>query len=79
MLAPKRESESRHSSGVGVDTCYIDKTSSEELTISLNSMFEYYHRAAVCYAYLYDVPDLKSLDPKQSNQKSMWFERGWTL
>ena len=62
-----------------VDTCCIDKTSSVELTSSLNSMFEWYYRATVCYAYLYDVPDLKSLDPKQSNQKSVWFERGWTL
>ena len=62
-----------------VDTCCIDKTSSEELTTSLNSMFAWYYRATVCYAYLYDVPDLKSLDPKQSNRKSVWFERGWTL
>jgi len=40
-----------------VDTCCIDKTSSAELSEAINSMFEWYARSAVCYAYLSDVPD----------------------
>ena len=39
-----------------VDTCSIDKTSSAELTEAINSMFKWYSEAAVCYAYLTDVP-----------------------
>lgn len=32
-----------------VDSCCIDKTSSAELTKSINSMFKWYALAAVCY------------------------------
>ncbi|KAI0742496.1 heterokaryon incompatibility protein-domain-containing protein [Daedaleopsis nitida] len=39
-----------------LDTCCIDKTSSAELSEAINSMFYYYSVAAVCYAYLRDVP-----------------------
>jgi hypothetical protein len=35
-----------------VDTCCIDKTSSAELSESINSMFTWYERAVVCYAFL---------------------------
>ncbi|KAI1142524.1 HET-domain-containing protein [Hypoxylon sp. FL0543] len=59
---------------VWVDTCCIDKKSSAELTEAINSMFRWYQNAAVCYAYLADVPkDLKNL------AGSRWFTRGWTL
>src|ERR1700712_3226510 len=34
----------------------IDKTSSAELSEAINSMFEWYFRAARCYVYLEDVP-----------------------
>ena len=40
---------------VWIDTCCIDKTSSAELSEAINSMFRYYSRAAMCYAYLRDV------------------------
>ncbi|KAL8978819.1 MAG: hypothetical protein Q9205_005692 [Flavoplaca limonia] len=69
-----------------VDTCCIDKTNSVELASSLNSMYEWYFRATVCYGYLYDVKWVassrqisKSTDPKRKGQESAWFERGWTL
>ncbi|KAF5860589.1 hypothetical protein ETB97_001363 [Aspergillus alliaceus] len=55
-----------------IDTCCIDKTSSAELSESLNSMYRWYQEAEVCYAYLADVP-LKPL------AESRWFTRGWTL
>ncbi|KOS16779.1 Vegetative incompatibility protein HET-E-1 [Escovopsis weberi] len=40
---------------IWIDTCCIDKTSSAELSEALNSMFEWYERAAVCIAFLHDV------------------------
>lgn len=60
-----------------VDTCCIDKRSSAELTESINSMFQWYERAAVCYVTLED------LDPgcvlARELEHCRWFERGWTL
>lgn len=57
-----------------VDTCCIDKSSSAELTESINSMFGYYQRSAVCFALLTDSR------PGSSNiGSSRWFTRGWTL
>lgn len=41
---------------VWIDTCCIDKTSSAELSEAINSMFRWYFHAAVCYAFLADVP-----------------------
>ncbi|GAB1192407.1 hypothetical protein APSETT444_001598 [Aspergillus pseudonomiae] len=55
-----------------IDTCCIDKTSSAELSESLNSMYRWYQEAEVCYAYLADVPS-------KPFAESRWFSRGWTL
>jgi len=41
--------------GSGSTLCCIDKTSSAELSEAINSMFQWYSRAMVCYAYLSDV------------------------
>src|SRR5262245_11529663 len=41
---------------VWIDSCCIDKSSSAELSEAINSMFRWYRRAQVCYAYLADVP-----------------------
>jgi hypothetical protein len=35
-----------------VDTCCIDKSSSSELSEAINSMFQWYRKSKVCYAYL---------------------------
>jgi Heterokaryon incompatibility protein (HET) len=67
------------------DTCCIDKSSSAELTEAINSMFKYYSRAAVCYAFFADVTydgspsecNIARLAPYLRN--SRWFTRGWTL
>ena len=40
---------------VWIDTCCIDKRSSAELVESINSMYMWYRRAAMCFAYLADV------------------------
>ncbi|KAH0523162.1 hypothetical protein TsFJ059_008206 [Trichoderma semiorbis] len=63
-----------------IDTCCIDKTNLVELSEAINSMFRWYNRATVCYAYLSDVPS--GDDPPKPGSKfrsSRWFQRGWTL
>ncbi|KAK3374843.1 heterokaryon incompatibility protein-domain-containing protein, partial [Podospora didyma] len=65
---------------VWIDTCCIDKSSSAELSEAINSMFQWYHDAAICYAYLSDVDS--SEDPHLDASSfgcSRWFTRGWTL
>ncbi|KAH8784158.1 heterokaryon incompatibility protein-domain-containing protein [Hyaloscypha sp. PMI_1271] len=62
---------------VWVDTCCIDKTSSSELSEAINSMYQWYQQADVCYVYLWDI-----VDPGFNSEtflKSKWFTRGWTL
>ncbi|KAM5534017.1 hypothetical protein V8D89_012337 [Ganoderma adspersum] len=62
------------------DMCCIDKTSSAELSETINSMYEWYSSADVCYAFLHDVDD--SADPRGYRSqfcRSSWFTRGWTL
>ncbi|KAF8852555.1 HET-domain-containing protein [Acephala macrosclerotiorum] len=65
---------------VWIDTCCIDKSSSSELQEAINSMFNFYRNAAVCYAYLQDVTgDADTFSLNSSFSKSRWFTRGWTL
>ena len=40
---------------IWIDTCCIDKSSSAELSESINSMFRWYANSARCYAYLGDI------------------------
>ena len=70
-----------------VDTCCIDKTSSAELSESINSMFTWYHHSEVCFVYLADLKPiptgLSSADRGAYLDKELpqcrWFTRGWTL
>ncbi|KAK8124139.1 HET-domain-containing protein [Apiospora kogelbergensis] len=67
---------------VWIDTCCIDKSSSAELTEAINSMFRWYQRADICYAYLSDLPVATSLDAVSINaelRNCRYFTRGWTL
>ena len=59
---------------VWIDTCCINKESSAELQEAINSMFRWYQKAGICYAYLSDVEGMG-----HSFQESEWFRRGWTL
>ncbi|CAI0644286.1 unnamed protein product [Colletotrichum noveboracense] len=70
------------------DTCCIDKTSSAELSESINSMFRWYQGSAICYAYLADIPradhvvdiwNEDNFDPAGLFRNCRWFTRGWTL
>ncbi|CAN9229026.1 unnamed protein product [Alternaria alternata] len=62
-----------------IDTCCIDKTSSAELSEAINSMYQWYKGACICYAYLEDVQGNPQLDDYEAFSKSRWFTRGWTL
>ncbi|KAH7007400.1 hypothetical protein EDB80DRAFT_457402 [Ilyonectria destructans] len=63
-----------------IDTCCINKESSKELDEAINSMFQWYLNATVCYTYLSDVPQGDhSWDPGSKFFSSRWFQRGWTL
>ncbi|KAK3994876.1 heterokaryon incompatibility protein-domain-containing protein, partial [Cladorrhinum sp. PSN332] len=65
-----------------IDTCCIDKSSSAELSEAINSMFRWYSKAQVCYAYLSDVDGIGEDSPEKdgsSFRRSRWFTRGWTL
>ncbi|KAK1727861.1 heterokaryon incompatibility protein-domain-containing protein [Colletotrichum acutatum] len=66
-----------------VDTCCIDKSSSAELTEAINSMFKWYQRAAICYAWLSDLDPSADIDSDFDGSGDLgqcrWFTRGWTL
>ncbi|KAI0326717.1 hypothetical protein GY45DRAFT_66639 [Cubamyces sp. BRFM 1775] len=61
------------------DACCIDKISSTDLSEAINSMFMWYAKSDVCYAYLYDVPDNDRYEAGSPFYNSRWFTRGWTL
>ncbi|KAM5546122.1 hypothetical protein V8D89_000248 [Ganoderma adspersum] len=65
---------------IWVDSCCIDKTSSSELSEAINSMFNWYRDAQICYAFLADVPSDEDARAEGSKfRESRWFKRAWTL
>ncbi|PON26697.1 hypothetical protein TGAM01_v204198 [Trichoderma gamsii] len=64
---------------IWIDNCCIDKNSSAELNEAINSMFNYYKEAQVCYAYLAGLSH--TIDPYEADEFATheWFSRGWTL
>ncbi|KAI0873910.1 hypothetical protein GGS24DRAFT_461623 [Hypoxylon argillaceum] len=64
-----------------VDTCCIDRRSSAELSEAINSMYQWYSKAKVCYVYLCDVhyTEGEDIDPTSAFYHSRWFARSWTL
>ncbi|KZL69586.1 het domain-containing protein [Colletotrichum incanum] len=74
-----------------VDTCCIDKTSSAELSEAINSMFQWYKQADVCFVFLSDLspqtkpqpsvrwPFHKAPEDAAILSSCKWFSRGWTL
>ena len=63
---------------VWIDTCCIDKKSSAEVSESINSMFQWYENAGICYAYLCDVPYriIGGDRVELGYERSEWFTRG---
>ncbi|KAF2826654.1 HET-domain-containing protein [Ophiobolus disseminans] len=62
---------------VWVDTCGIDKSSSAELSEAINSMYQWYKKSQICFAFLSDWSE--SDDTIESMRHCRWFTRGWTL
>lgn len=65
-----------------IDTCSINKHSSTELSESINSMFRWYERSEVCFAYLSDVSANSEdliCEHDTAFEQSRWNSRGWTL
>ena len=75
-----------------MDTCCLDKTSSAELSETINSMYKFYERSDECHVLLDDVPAAEypfvdqrfqrsrmPTDDYQDLCRSRWFTRGWTL
>ncbi|KAK1834626.1 heterokaryon incompatibility protein-domain-containing protein [Podospora conica] len=70
------EAKKRDIEYLWVDTCCIDKRSSAELSEAINSMFQWYKDAWVCFAFLEDL-DQDAIVEKELG-KCRWFTRGWT-
>ena len=76
---------------IWIDTCCLDRPSkasggspASDAAISdeLQSMWEYYADASVCYVHLVDVQDTPQTlheAPGSAFCRSRWFTRGWTL
>jgi hypothetical protein len=60
-----------------VDACCIEKSSSAELTESINSIFQWYKSAAVCYVFLEDLNSNTLIE--DGLPQCRWLTRGWTL
>ncbi|KAK3316850.1 heterokaryon incompatibility protein-domain-containing protein [Apodospora peruviana] len=59
---------------IWIDTCCINKSSSAELAEAINSMFQWYKDAEICFAFISDLSNT-DLDARLCR----WFTRGWTL
>ncbi|OIW23836.1 HET-domain-containing protein [Coniochaeta ligniaria NRRL 30616] len=82
ITAACRQANKDGSDWIWVDTNCIDKTNSAELSEAINSMFMWYRRAQICYAFLADVSSTSAEDCDKENsdfRNSRWFTRGWTL
>ncbi|KAF2137430.1 uncharacterized protein K452DRAFT_209164, partial [Aplosporella prunicola CBS 121167] len=75
----RKQAAARGFKYIWADTFCIDKRSSSELSEAINSMFNWYKNADVCYAYLVDVPDRLESHSDPLFAQSEWFQRGWTL
>ena len=67
---------------IWIDTCCIDKKSSAELSEAINSMYQWYQKADICYAYLSDLNcdySASFFDDLNLWRNCRWFNRGWTL
>ena len=84
-ISDKIRDASKHARAQGlnwiwIDTCCIDRTNNAELSEAVNSMFDWYAGATVCFAFLHDVsPKENPAAADSSFRKSRWFKRAWTL
>ncbi len=59
-----------------INFCCVDHGNTEELSKSINSTFNLWVEAEVCYALLHDVPYSTW---KKDFPRSVWFTRGWLV
>jgi hypothetical protein len=79
VVGAMRQAASDGHEYIWIDTCCIDKSSSAELSEAINSMYAWYQKAEVCYAFLNDVAGPDAADFEVNFKSSRWFTRGWTL
>jgi len=58
-----------------IDTCCIDKSSSAELSESINSMFAWYKYAVVCYVFMHDYRMVKLPAIAEIDAERKWKQR----
>lgn len=65
---------------IWVESLCVEKNNAAALSEALNSMFQRYQSAEICYAYLGDVASGENAFlPDSESAKSRWFEQGWSL
>ena len=64
---------------IWIDTCCINKVDSAELSESINSMYNWYRWADLCYVILDDAEPSEIDLVEDKLRDSRWFTRGWTL
>ena len=82
ILACCRQAKDDYLLYAWIDTCCIDKSSSAELSEAINSMWRWYEKSQLCYAYLEDVKPRgaqASDDFEQALTKCRWITRVWCL
>ncbi|KAH0443613.1 het and ankyrin domain protein [Colletotrichum camelliae] len=64
---------------VWIDAVCVDKTSSADVSETINSLPRYFQRAGVCFVYLADLPCGPSLPWKDTWAQCRFWNRAWTL
>lgn len=78
VMATNDRAQKRNYPYIWVDTCCINKADAVENATDINSMYEYYANAAVCFILLEDVGG--SGDALLNSLRNCrWATRGWTL
>ncbi|KAK5675790.1 hypothetical protein LTS10_011521 [Elasticomyces elasticus] len=63
--------------GLWIDTCCVDKTSSAELSETINSMFAWYQDAYVCYVFMDDVTADTLPTNDLAGEQERWEQGTW--
>jgi hypothetical protein len=77
IVHSSKKAVKRDISYIWIDTICINKSSSSELSEAINSMYRYYQRARICFAFLEDTAPGDQVEEKMLASK--WWTRGWTL
>ncbi|KAF9729763.1 het domain-containing protein [Paraphaeosphaeria minitans] len=64
-----------HTWGSDEEELAFQELSTGQLSEAINSMFNWYRDAKICFVYLADVNRMRLGDLDESR----WFKRGWTL